>query len=64
MYQSYHAEEVWEGDAKLVKQLEAVQMTAAETMLGCSSTTSSAVLAELGMHPLKTNRREKVEMTK
>ena len=41
----------------LVKQLETVQMTAAKNILGCSSTTSNAVLrAELGMYPLETNR--------
>ena len=50
------AGEVWEENAKLVKQLETVQMTAAEKMLRCSRTTSNAVLrAVLGMHPLKTN---------
>ena len=49
--------EVWEGNAKLVKQLETVQMTAAKKVLGCSSTTSNTVLrAELGMYPLRTNR--------
>ena len=52
-----YAGEVWEGNAKFVKQLQTVQMTAAEHMLGCSSTTSYTVLrAELGMHPLKTSR--------
>ena len=54
-----YAGEVWEGNAKLVKQLEAVQMTAAEKVLGCSSTTSNAVLilvAELEMYPLETKR--------
>ena len=52
-----YAGEVWEGDAKFVKQLETVQMTAANEILGCSSTTNNAVLrAELGMYPLKTNR--------
>ena len=35
--------EVWEGNAKLVKQLETVQMTAAKKVLGCSSTTSNTV---------------------
>ena len=35
----------------------AVQMTAAEKILICSSATSNTVpRAELGMHPLKTNR--------
>ena len=52
-----YAGEVWEGNAKFVKQLETVQMTAAKKILGCSSTTSNTVLrAELGMYPLKTNR--------
>ena len=36
-----HAVEVWEGNAKLVKQLETVQMAAAKKVPGCSSTTSS-----------------------
>ena len=41
------------GNAKFVKQLERVQMTAAKKILGCSSATSNTVLrAELGMHPL------------
>ena len=39
-----YAGEVWEGNAKLVKQLEAVQMTAAEKVLGCSSTASNTLL--------------------
>ena len=50
---------VWEGDAKLVKQLETVQMTAARKVLsiGCSGTTSNTVLrAGMGMYPLKTNK--------
>ena len=53
---------VWERNAKLVKQLETVQTTAAKNMpsLGCSSTTCSTVfipgIRELGMYPLKTNR--------
>ncbi|MEP2037814.1 MAG: hypothetical protein ABJI72_14510 [Parasphingorhabdus sp.] len=52
-----YAGEVCEGNAKLVKQLETVQMTAAKKILRCLSTTSNTVLrAELGMHPLKTNR--------
>ena len=47
----------------MVKQLETVQMPAAKKVLGCASTTSNTVLrAELGMHPLETNRREKVNM--
>ena len=57
-----YAGEVWEGNAKSVKQLETVQMTS--KVLGSSSTTSNTVLrAELGMHPLKTTkRREQVGM--
>ena len=44
---------IWEGNAKFVKQPETVQMTAGKYILGCSSTTSNAVVrAELGMHPL------------
>ena len=39
-----YAGEVWEGNAKFVKQLETMQMTAAKNILGCSSTTSNAVL--------------------
>ena len=51
-----HAQE-WKGNAKLVKQPERVQMTAAKNVLGCSSTTSNTVLGtELGMYPRKTNR--------
>ena len=59
-----NAGEVWEGNAKFVKYLEAVQMTLAKKILGYSSTASNTVLrAELGMYPLRTNkRREKVEM--
>ena len=42
-------------NAKFVKQVETVQMTAAKKILGCS--TSNTVLgAELGMYPLKENR--------
>ena len=61
-----YAGEVWEGNAKFVKPLKTVQMTAAKKILGCSSTTSNTVLrAELGMYPLKTNGDvRKVEMTK
>ena len=50
-----YAGEAWEGNVKLVKQLETGQMTAAKKVLGCSSTTSNTILgAELGMYPLKT----------
>ena len=49
-----YAGEVWEGNVKLVKKLETVQMAAAEKILGCSKTTSNTALrAELGMYPLK-----------
>ena len=49
-----YAGEVWGGNAKLVKQLETVQMTAAKKVLGWSSTTGNTVLrAELGIFPLK-----------
>ena len=50
-----YAGKVWEGNAKLVKQLETVQMTAAKKVLGCSSTTSNTVLRT-------EQRRSKVEM--
>ena len=51
--------EVWEVNAKLAKQLETVQVTAPQKVLGCSRTTSDTVLrAEMAMLP----RREKVEM--
>ena len=36
-----HAGEAWEGDAKLITQLEAVQTAAAKKVIGCSSTTSN-----------------------
>ena len=52
-----YAGKVWEGNAKLVQQLEPVQMTAAKKVLGCSRTTSNTVLrVELGVYPLKTKR--------
>ena len=42
--------EVWEGNAKLVKKLETVPMTAAKRILGCSKTASiTALRAELGI---------------
>ena len=48
---------VWKGNAKFVKQLEKVQMTAAKNILECLSTTSGTVLrAELGRYPFQTNR--------
>ena len=49
-----YAREVWERNAKFVKQLKTVQMTAAKNILGCSSTMSNTLLrTELGMYPLK-----------
>ena len=52
-----YAGEVWEGNAKFVKQLETLQRTAAKKILGCGSTTSNTVLrAELAIYPLRTNR--------
>ena len=52
-----HAVEVWEGNAKFVKQLETAQMTAAKKIMGFSSTTSNTALrAELGMYPFEANR--------
>ena len=51
-----YAGEVWEGNAKFVKQLETAQVTAGKKIVGCSSTTGNTVSrAELGMSPLKTN---------
>ena len=35
-----YAGEVWEGNKKLADKLEAVQMSAAKKILGCSKTTS------------------------
>ena len=48
-----YAGKVWKGNAKFVKQLETVRMAAArkDTM-----TRNTALRAELGMYPLKTNR--------
>ena len=52
-----YAGEVWEGNAKFVKQLETAQMPAAKKILGCSSTPSNTLLrAELEVYPLETNR--------
>ena len=51
-----YAGEMWKGNSKFVKQLETVQMTAAEKVLAYPSTTSNSALgAELGTYPLKTN---------
>ena len=51
-----YAGEVWEGNAKFVKQVETVQMKAAKKIRGSSSTTSNTVLrAEIEFYPLNTN---------
>ena len=48
-----HAGDVWEGNAKPVKKLETVPMTAAKRILGCSKTASNTALrAELGKYIL------------
>ena len=51
-----YAREVWEGNAKLVKKLETVPMTAAKKILGCSKTATNytALRAGLSMYSLKT----------
>ena len=55
-----YAGEVWEGNKKVVKELEAAQMKAAKIILGCSKRTSNAtVRAELGIRPLKSGRDER-----
>ena len=52
-----YAGDLLEGNAKFVKELETVQMTAAKKIQGCSSTTGNTVLrAELGMYSLETKR--------
>ena len=52
-----------EGNAEFGKQMESVHMSAGNTMLRCSRTTSSALLrAELGMYPLDTTSRDEVKM--
>ncbi|CAN0099139.1 unnamed protein product [Ectocarpus sp. 13 AM-2016] len=60
--QSYHrslqnAGEEWEGNKKVVKDLEAAHMKAAKIILGCSKRTSNAaVRAELGIQSLRSVR--------
>ncbi|CAM9882383.1 unnamed protein product [Sphacelaria rigidula] len=50
-----YAGKVWEENAKLVKKVGTLQMTAAPEKLGCSKMTSDTALrAELGMFPLQT----------
>ncbi|CAB1118116.1 unnamed protein product [Ectocarpus sp. CCAP 1310/34] len=52
-----YAGEVWEGNKKVVKQGEAVQMKAAKIILGCSKRTSNAAArAELGIQSLRSGR--------
>ncbi|CAB1098704.1 unnamed protein product [Ectocarpus sp. CCAP 1310/34] len=52
-----YAGEVWEGNKKVVKELEAAQMKAAKIILGCSRRTSNAaVRAELGIQSLRSGR--------
>ncbi|CAB1104917.1 unnamed protein product [Ectocarpus sp. CCAP 1310/34] len=52
-----YAGEVWEGNKKVVKELEAAQMKAAKIILGCSTRTSNAaVRAELGIQSLRSGR--------
>ena len=41
-----HAGDVWEGNAKFVKELERVQMAAAKKILECSSPAENTVLRE------------------
>ena len=47
-----YAGEVWKGNAKFVKQVEMVQMTAAKKVLGCPCTTTNTVVRA----ELETNR--------
>jgi len=55
-----YAGEVWEGNTKIVAELEAAQMKAAKIILGCSQRTSNAaVRAELGLNSLRTGRDTK-----
>ncbi|CAB1117831.1 unnamed protein product [Ectocarpus sp. CCAP 1310/34] len=52
-----YAGEVWEGNKKVVKELEAAQMKAAKIILGCSKRTShAAVRAKLGIQSLRSRR--------
>ncbi|CAB1111402.1 unnamed protein product [Ectocarpus sp. CCAP 1310/34] len=49
--------DVWEGNQKVVKEVEAVQMKTAKNILGCFRRTSnSAVRAELGIQSLRSGR--------
>ncbi|CAB1115344.1 ABC [Ectocarpus sp. CCAP 1310/34] len=52
-----YTREAWEGNKKVVKELEAAQMKAAKIILGCSTRTSNAaVRAELGIQSLRSGR--------
>ncbi|CAB1107901.1 unnamed protein product [Ectocarpus sp. CCAP 1310/34] len=52
-----YAGDVWKRNKKVVKELEAAQMKAAKTILGCSRRTSNAaVRAELGIQSLRSGR--------
>ncbi|CAB1096020.1 unnamed protein product [Ectocarpus sp. CCAP 1310/34] len=52
-----YAGEVWEGNKKVVRELEAAQMKAAKIILGCSKYTSNAaVRAELGIQSPRSGR--------
>ena len=52
-----YAGEVWEGNKKVVKEVEAAQMKAAKIILGCSKRTSNAaVRAELGIQSVRSAR--------
>lgn len=54
---SEYAGEVWEGNKKIERELEAAQMKAATIVLGCSNRTSNAaVRAELGIQSLRAGR--------
>lgn len=52
-----YAGEVWEGNKKIEKELEAAQMRAAKIVLRCSQRTSNAaVRAELGIQSVRTGK--------
>ncbi|CAB1106369.1 unnamed protein product [Ectocarpus sp. CCAP 1310/34] len=52
-----YAGEVWEGNKKVVKELEAAQVKAAKIIVGCSKRTSNAaVRAESGIQSLRWGR--------
>ena len=51
--------QVWEGKAQFVKQLETVHMPAAKKNC-CGAQVRRIARANLGMHPLKTNRDKRL----